>query len=126
MGFWLDVLNANLIACDRDIACVEVADPIDVEGWLIFGLVGHGSLVEELIFVLSDDVDNRCGVNVVAVGFRVNGNEYNFVLRFQVVKGAITTAFAFFDIAVFETDFVDDRFDAFDAIARSFALNQLV
>lgn len=115
-----------MIACDRDIACVKVADAINVEGGLGFGWVGHGSLVEELIFVLSDDVDNRCGVDVVAVGFRVDGNEYNFVLRFQVVKGAITAAFAAFDIAIFETGFVDDRLDAFDAIARSFALNQLV
>ena len=115
-----------MIACDRDIACVKVADAINVEGGLVFGLISHGSLVEELIFVLSDDVDNRCGVDVVAVGFRVDGNEYNFVLRFQVVKGAITAAFAFFDIAIFETDFVDDRLDALDSIARSFALNQLV
>ena len=122
-----------MIACDRDIACVQVADAINVEGGLGFG-VGHGSLVEELIFVLSDDVDNRCGVDVVAVGFRVDGNEYNFVLRFQVVKGAITAAFASFDIAIFDTGFVDDshsgrlcqRLDALDSIARSFALNQLV
>ena len=85
LGFLVDILSTNLIACDRDIACVEVADAIDVEGGLVFGLVGHSSLVEELVFVLGDDVDDRCGVNIGLIGFGIDGNEYNFVLGFQII-----------------------------------------
>ena len=126
LRFLLDILSTNLIACDRDIACVQVSDAVDMEGGLIFGWVGHGYLVEKLVFVLGDDVDDRCSINVGPIGFGIDGDEDNFVLGLQVVDGAITAAFAFLDIAVFETDFVDDRFDAFDAIAGGFALEELV
>ena len=69
LGLLLSVLDADLIACDRDIACVEVADAVDVEGGLVFGLICHEWLVEKLVFVLGDDVDDRCGVDVSPIGF---------------------------------------------------------
>lgn len=50
VSFWsiVVILDADLIACDRDISCVEVSDAIYVESRLIFGLIRHGRLVEEL------------------------------------------------------------------------------
>ncbi len=89
-------------------------------GW--FG----GWLVEELFFVLGNDIDDCCGINVTAIGFGVDSDEDYFVLGFEVVEDTITAAFASLDIAVFEADFVDDRFDTLNTIAGGFSLEKLV
>ena len=84
VGCWsvIMVLDANLISCDRDIARVEIADAVDVESGLVFGLVSHDALVEKLVFVLGDDVDDGCGINVGPIRFGIDSDEDDFVLGF--------------------------------------------
>jgi hypothetical protein len=43
VGFWgVIVLDANLVTRNRHIACIDVANVLNVEGGLIFGCFSHG------------------------------------------------------------------------------------
>ena len=70
------VLVADLIACDCDITRVQISDAVDVKCWL----VGYEWLVEELVFVLGDDVDDRCSTNVGLIRFGIDSDKDDFIL----------------------------------------------